>query len=926
MADGDRHTDVPPLVVAPPATPPLTAVPPLVAPPPLATPPLTASTAAPAVPASPAPTPLARLDSERRTTLTREVARQVRRRGRRRLFQRALLVDVEPLEPKDIDAEVRGAKDLLRFADDPASVVLLDVPETTSAGVVALLLAEMTARELLPPDRVAEATAELLGYEPVLGLARPVAPGEDASDAARSRPVLPVAGTTESSSTARHWRRNIQGPSFLVPLASVGGLPGTRLVAGVARLAHAANLGAVNDSLTRWVVIVLGPRAELKGTKTPLEMGRSFASLLCDDDFYATAATVRSADAFRSAIHMYFARDLPPALPPAATGHAAAGVHGAGGPSPLSLAAPRVSGAAVGGVATVAANGKAMYDVESAASFSHSDDMGASGKSTGAAGDDDVDDGEEDFFKRSGRLGGGLIADIRRRYKPSVYLSDWTDGMRDSASLLKYLSTIVWLYFAILMPTIAFGSLNNDNTAQGGSAKGEIGVIETLISQAISGVVFAAFAGQPLVIIMTTGPLTVFINVLATWTDALEIPFLPFYAWTGFFTAAILVVLVVTDAFSLMRFCGYFTEEIFAALIAAIFIGEFLKPLIKLADKGPTDVFLLSFVLASCTYLIASTLLSFKRSYLLKPFIRMLLSEFGVPIAIVTMSAINVAFRSSVEVELLEVPDRIGIVTSTGRPWVVPVFDLPAKFIALALVSALLLSALFFLDQNISALLVNRRENRVLKGPGYHLDLLIVAILVAVTSVFGLTWTHAALPHSPLHARALADTEEYEAHGRRHERVVRARETRVTGIVTHVLIGLSILFKDAIGQIPVSVLYGFFLYIGIATLDGNGLWERVLLWFTQAEKYPPNHVVRRVPLRKIHLYTAVQVFLLVVLWFIKANFYLTDTLFNTGLLFPLIIVAFIPIRLRILPRLFSGAELSAFSNETPADTDTGISV
>ncbi|GAB0498141.1 hypothetical protein MMPV_009482 [Pyropia vietnamensis] len=909
MAD-ERHEDVPPLVgTVPPATPPLTA-----------------SMAPADPPASPSPTPLTRLDTERRETLTREVARQVRRRGRRRLFQRALLVDVEPLVPKDIDAEVRGAKDLLRFADDPASVVLLDVPDTTSAGVVARLLTEMTARGLLPSDRVAEATDALLGYEPVLGLARPVAPGEDASDAARSRPMVAVAGTTESSSTARHWRRNIQGPSFLVPLASVGGLAGNKVVAGVARLAHAANLGAVNDSLTRWVVIVLGPRAELKGTKTPLELGRSFASLLCDDGFYARAATVRSADAFRSAIRMYFARDLPPALLPLTTGANAAMLPG-GEPSPLSLAAPRVSTATVGGVATVATNGKAMYDVESAASSSRSvDGTDASGKWIGRAGDDEMDEGEEDFFQRSGRLGGGLIADIRRRYKPSVYLSDWTDGLRDSASLLKYLSTIVWLYFAILMPTIAFGSLNNDNTAQGGNPKGQIGVIETLISQAVCGVLFAAFAGQPLVIIMTTGPLTVFINVLATWTNALEIDFLPFYAWTGLFTAAILVVLVVTDAFSLMRFCGYFTEEIFAALIAAIFIGEFLKPLIKLADKGPTDVFLLSFVLASCTYLIANTLLSFKRSYLLKPFIRMLLSEFGVPIAIVTMSAINVAFRSSVKVELLEVPDRIGVVTSTGRPWVVPIFDLPAKFIALALVSALLLSALFFLDQNISALLVNRRENRLLKGPGYHLDLLIVALLVAGTSVFGLTWTHAALPHSPLHARALADTEEYEAHGRRHERVVRARETRVTGFVTHVLIGLSILFKDAIGQIPVSVLYGFFLYIGIATLDGNGLWQRVLLWFTQAEKYPPNHVVRRVPLRKIHLYTAVQVFLLVVLWFIKANFYLTDTIFNAGLLFPLVIVAFIPIRLRILPRLFSGAELSAFSNETPADTDTGISV
>lgn len=77
------------------------------------------------------------------------------------------------------------------------------------------------------------------------------------------------------------------------------------------------------------------------------------------------------------------------------------------------------------------------------------------------------------------------------------------------------------------MPVIAFSSLNNDNT------KGDIGVIEGLISQTLCGVVFALTAGQPLTIIRTTGPLTVYIAVLYSLTTALNIPFLPFYAWTG---------------------------------------------------------------------------------------------------------------------------------------------------------------------------------------------------------------------------------------------------------------------------------------------------------------------------------------------------------------------------------------------------------
>ena len=49
---------------------------------------------------------------------------------------------------------------------------------------------------------------------------------------------------------------------------------------------------------------------------------------------------------------------------------------------------------------------------------------------------------------------------------------------------------------------------------------------------------------------------------------------------------------------------------------------------------------------------------------------------------------------------------------------------------------------------------------RLKKGPAYHLDLLVVALLNGLLSLLGLPWVHAAIPHSPLHVRALADVEE----------------------------------------------------------------------------------------------------------------------------------------------------------------------
>ena len=57
---------------------------------------------------------------------------------------------------------------------------------------------------------------------------------------------------------------------------------------------------------------------------------------------------------------------------------------------------------------------------------------------------------------------------------------------------------------------------------------------------------------------------------------------------------------------------------------------------------------------------------------------------------------------------------------------------------------------------------------RLKKGTAYHLDLMVVAILNGFLSMFGLPWLHGALPHSPLHVKALADKEERVDQGHVH--------------------------------------------------------------------------------------------------------------------------------------------------------------
>ena len=55
------------------------------------------------------------------------------------------------------------------------------------------------------------------------------------------------------------------------------------------------------------------------------------------------------------------------------------------------------------------------------------------------------------------------------------------------------------------------------------------------------------------------------------------------------------------------------------------------------------------------------------------------------------------------------------------------------------------------------------------------------------------------------------------------------------------------------------MLDGLFLYMAVTALYGNQMFERVLLFFTEQSSYPPNHYIKKVPQRKIHIFTCLQV-------------------------------------------------------------------
>ena len=516
----------------------------------------------------------------------------------------------------------------------------------------------------------------------------------------------------------------------------------------------------------------------------------------------------------------------------------------------------------------------------------------------------DVDPGEHAIppeLRRTGRLAGGIIEDIKRRIPH--YGADFTDGFN-----VKTLASVFFLFFACLAPAVAFGGLLSVLT------DGSIGAVEMIVATTVCGVTYALFSGQPLTILGSTGPVIIFMGILYALCQRLGIPYMPTLSWVGFWTCGFLIILAVTDASSLIRYFTRFTDDTFAALISLIFIYEALSDIQKVFTGNDVsyDTALLSLILSLGTYGLARAMGRFRRSVYLRRAIREFIADFGPAIAITGMTAVAFLLHE-VELETLAVPSTFQ--TTSGRPWLIDPFEAPKWVWIGAAVPAVLVSILLYLDQNITVRLVNNPMYKLKKGAGYHLDLALVGVLVGVCSLFGLPWMVAATVRSLNHVRSLAHVESRPGeHGATAERIVGVVETRLSALGVHAAVGVSLLFLGLLQLVPMSVLFGLFLFMGVASMNGNQLFERLRLFVMDPASYPASSYLRAVPTAVVHKYTFVQTACLAVLWFVKTS--------AVGILFPLFIALLAPVRL-LMGRRFKPEHLALLdAEEVPEDEES----
>ncbi|MBW1904844.1 MAG: HCO3- transporter, partial [Deltaproteobacteria bacterium] len=160
---------------------------------------------------------------------------------------------------------------------------------------------------------------------------------------------------------------------------------------------------------------------------------------------------------------------------------------------------------------------------------------------------------------------------------------------------------------------------------------GEIGTVEAILATAIGGVVYALFSGQPLTLLGSTGPVTIFLALLYVLCRQLGVPFLPGLFWIGMWTAALMMLLALTNTSRYIRFFTRFTDEIFGALIALIFITEAFRDIFGdiFGSEVATNGELLALILALGTVMIALQLSRVRQKPLLTKTVREFLADFG---------------------------------------------------------------------------------------------------------------------------------------------------------------------------------------------------------------------------------------------------------------------------------------------------------
>ncbi|EGE02508.1 anion exchange family protein [Trichophyton equinum CBS 127.97] len=496
----------------------------------------------------------------------------------------------------------------------------------------------------------------------------------------------------------------------------------------------------------------------------------------------------------------------------------------------------------------------------------------------------------------------GMKNDIRRR--APYYWSDWRDAWD-----YRVIPATIYMFFANILPALAFSLDMFEKTHM------SYGVNEVLLASVLGAVVFAFLAGQPLVIVGVTGPITVFNYTVYDIIAHRGTNYLAFMCWIGIWSLIMHWVLAITNSCNGLTFVTRFSCDIFGFYVAFIYIQKGIQVLTRQwGMAGETSAYLS--IMVSLLVLMSCFICgAVGESNFFNRHTRKFIEDYGTPLSIVFFTGfVHIGQMRNVNVATL--PTSKAFFPTTDRGWLVHFWDISAGDIFLAIPFAILLTVLFYFDHNVSSLIAQGTEFPLRKPAGFHWDLFLLGLTTGIAGLLGIPFPNGLIPQAPFHTASLCVTrqvaDEDENHKGKSVRIVdHVVEQRVSnlaqGLLTLGTMSGPLLF--VLHLIPQAVMAGLFCIMGIQALLANGVTQKLKFLLQDKELTSSSSQFLRIERRM-----SIWVFVGIELLGFGATFAITQTIAAVG--FPVFILLLIPIRSFLLPKWFTQKELSILDAPT----------
>ncbi|KAL9255149.1 Boron transporter 1-like protein [Drosera capensis] len=366
----------------------------------------------------------------------------------------------------------------------------------------------------------------------------------------------------------------------------------------------------------------------------------------------------------------------------------------------------------------------------------------------------------------------GIKNDVKGRLL--CYKQDWTGGIKAGFSIL---APTTYIFFASAIPVISFGEQLDRST------DGVLTAVQTLASTALCGIIHSIIGGQPLLILGVAEPTVIMVCV-----------------WT----AALLIMLSIVGACSIINRFTRLAGELFGLLIAMLFMQQAITGLVDefriTKRENTTSIeFIPSWRFANGMFAVVLSfglMLTGLRSRKARSWrygsgcLRGFVADYGVPLMVLVWTAVSYIPAGSV-------PHGIPRRLLSPSPWSLGAYqnwtvisvrscpcmtrrffsaityiqngalmfrtlswqemlDVPVLYILGAFIPATMIAVLYYFDHSVASQLAQQKEFNLRKPSSFHYDLLLLGFLTLICGLLGIPPSNGVIPQSPMHTKSLA--------------------------------------------------------------------------------------------------------------------------------------------------------------------------